>query len=754
MSSAVTVIGVRHHSPACARLVASTIESLRPAYVLVEGPADMNERIGELLLGHQLPVAVFSYYRDGERAHTSWSPFCDYSPEWAALTTGRRVGAELRFIDLPAWHPAFADRTNRYADAERRYAEVVDRLCRAFGVDDVDALWDHLVEADPDDRLAQRLATYFDLVRGETEAGAADAAREAYMARWVRAAAAHADGRPVVVVCGGFHRPALLGADRCDQWPEVPAPPAGATGGSYLVPYTFRRLDAFAGYQSGMPSPEYYQRVWEHGPTQAATDLLQLVTAGLRQRGYPVSTADLVAAQTMAHGLSRLRGHQQPTRTDLLDALLSTLVGDALTEPAPWTRRGALSPGTHPVVVEMVAALSGDRTGRLHPDTPLPPLVGQASTALATHGLDQPGQIRLDLTHARDLARSRVLHQLRVLDDPGVVRHSGPVSGVDPQLTEEWSVSSPEHRLTNLIEMSAYGPTLLDAATARLGERATDTVGDPDQLVQVLSDAALCGAGELSEQVLSELARSVAAVGELGQLSRVLPMVLALWRHDRLFATAGSTTVGTVVAACVRRSLWLVEGVHGATAPADPARLQTLAATRDALVHAGAALGLDRAAALAVTTRVATDPQAPPDLRGAAFGFGWSMGQQVDPVRALRGAAAPATLGDWLAGLFALAREEVLVVSEQAGVLDVLDSLITAMPEHEFLVALPALRQAFTFFPPRERETIAQRLLTRRGLTGSGRDLLRLPADPTLITRAYELEAHVDAVLSREGLLS
>ncbi|MGW1025397.1 hypothetical protein ACWD4J_17100 [Streptomyces sp. NPDC002577] len=42
-------LGVRHHSPACARLVASTIERLRPAYVLVEGPSDMNVRIDELL---------------------------------------------------------------------------------------------------------------------------------------------------------------------------------------------------------------------------------------------------------------------------------------------------------------------------------------------------------------------------------------------------------------------------------------------------------------------------------------------------------------------------------------------------------------------------------------------------------------------------------------------------------------------------------------------------------------------------------
>ena len=54
------IIGVRHHSPACARVVRRAIRALRPARVLIEGPADMNGRIEELTLPHELPVAIFS----------------------------------------------------------------------------------------------------------------------------------------------------------------------------------------------------------------------------------------------------------------------------------------------------------------------------------------------------------------------------------------------------------------------------------------------------------------------------------------------------------------------------------------------------------------------------------------------------------------------------------------------------------------------------------------------------------------------
>src|SRR5690606_6603017 len=183
----VTFIGVRHHSPACARLVRDTIASLRPAYVLVEGPVDFNGRIGELLLGHEFPIAVFSHFRHEAHSVTSWAPLCEYSPEWTAVSAADAAGAEVRFIDLPAWHPSFGDRANRFADAERRYGAALDRLCEAFAVDNLDALWDHLVEVGPVAEVERRLGAYVDLVRGDSPLSQGDIAREEYMARWVRA---------------------------------------------------------------------------------------------------------------------------------------------------------------------------------------------------------------------------------------------------------------------------------------------------------------------------------------------------------------------------------------------------------------------------------------------------------------------------------------------------------------------------------------------------------------------------------------
>ena len=76
---------VRHHSPACARLVAQRIHALRPAHVLIEGPADFNARLDELHLPHRLPVAIYSYLCGDDMHRGSWSPLAEHSPEWQAL---------------------------------------------------------------------------------------------------------------------------------------------------------------------------------------------------------------------------------------------------------------------------------------------------------------------------------------------------------------------------------------------------------------------------------------------------------------------------------------------------------------------------------------------------------------------------------------------------------------------------------------------------------------------------------------------
>ncbi len=76
--------------------------------VLIEGPADFNDRVDELFLAHQLPVAIYSYCQVSDGAAPGacfmpWTPFAEFSPEWQALQAARRIQAQTYFIDLPCW---------------------------------------------------------------------------------------------------------------------------------------------------------------------------------------------------------------------------------------------------------------------------------------------------------------------------------------------------------------------------------------------------------------------------------------------------------------------------------------------------------------------------------------------------------------------------------------------------------------------------------------------------------------------------
>ncbi|WP_262402916.1 DUF5682 family protein, partial [Actinomadura sp. CNU-125] len=401
-----------------------------------------------------------------------------------------------------------------------------------------------------------------------------------------------------MVVTGGFHTPALralaaapapddAAADGPEGWPEVPEPADGTDGGGFLVPYSFRRLDAFTGYQSGMPSPEYYERLWADGPDGAAAALIESVVTRLRERKQAVSTADLIAARTLTDGLTRLRGHRAPpaptcwTGWSPRSSPTTSTSGSrgrraARSAPAPtrpswrWSRRSA-------------ATASGGCTRTRPP----PPLVHHVAAELERLGLGKSGPLTVKLTQPRGLERSRALHRLRVLRIPGLVRDSGPDSGADQVLEERWRIDTADprgQREAALIEAGAYGPTLADAAAAVLDERGARAGADVAGLAAVLFDAALCGCADQSGRVAQSLADGIGAASDVAALGAALEVVLGLWRHDRVLGTAGSPMFGSVISECTDRLLWLLEGIRGGPAPADFGRLRAVAADRDALL--------------------------------------------------------------------------------------------------------------------------------------------------------------------------
>jgi hypothetical protein len=226
--------------------------------------------------------------------------------------------------------------------------------------------------------------------------------------------------------------------------------------------------------------------------------------------------------------------------------------------------------------------------------------------------------------------------------------------------------------------------------------------------------------------------------------------------HGAVLIESGHATFGNLVEAAFDRGLWLLEGLGGKGGfPKD--EVAAVAILRDAARRRARnedpPLQIDVARARSVFERRIGDTSAPPAIRGACLGAIVGL-----PNADLNGHAAlstikrtpPAELGDLLAGLFALARSEMLA---EPDLVRTVDALVGLLGEEDFLATLPSLRFAFTWFPPMERAAIADRVAALYGRgSQDARQLLREVAAPEAIALAKGIERDAASIARRVGL--
>jgi hypothetical protein len=412
-------------------------------------------------------------------------------------------------------------------------------------------------------------------------------------------------------------------------------------------------------------------------------------------------------------------------------------------------------PHTDALLVEIVAAFSGEKVGCLASGTPQPPLAIEAFEALERAGIElgrSEKRLTIPLDDPRGVEKSRVLHRLRILDIPGFTRVAGPtLDRHDTKLSEEWTVVRKLETDTSLVEAAIYGATLETATAAKLEEMARHA-SDVGALAETLVLAAAAGIHSLTDRWIDAIGARVREEASFGALGVALARLLLLHRGEAVLGARELARLSAVIAAAFERGLWLFEGIRGGDAPFDPAEVGAVRALRDALRFAAEALAEDEARAIAVCDRRVLDRECPPALRGAALGFSWSGARDVGEARAiaaLRDAARPASIGDFLAGLFVLARAEVV---HTPGLLRAIDRAVSDFSDGDFSIGLPALRQAFSFFPPRERLGLARALLEAAGETAIDPGAILSDVDPSVAARGLEIDRAIDRTLERFGL--
>jgi hypothetical protein len=129
----------------------------------------------------------------------------------------------------------------------------------------------------------------------------------------------------------------------------------------------------------------------------------------------------------------------------------------------------------------------------------------------------------------------------------------------------------------------------------------------------------------------------------------------------------------------------------------------------------------------------------------------WTIGQAT-PERILADMqlfADPDHLGDFLTGLFALARE---VAQRHPQLVRAIDRLLLEFGAEAFQQSLPSLRLAFTYFTPREKHYMLTTLFESLGLQGV-KPLETLAVDESTAAAALVFEERLFEALEKYGLL-
>ena len=386
--------------------------------------------------------------------------------------------------------------------------------------------------------------------------------------------------------------------------------------------------------------------------------------------------------------------------------------------------------------------------------TSLPPLVADIRARLRALDLEpsqKERELTLDLTNDGDRARSRLLHQLRLLGIHGFRRTGGTDFASRDDLTrifEEWRLVWVPEQDAACIEASIYGATAEEAVLARLTEEARRSDRDAQAAALLFLEAALAGVRHRGGSFLELLDTAIRHDSSFLRVAQALGHLVYLYRFDEALDTAQRADTGELLRELFARAVWLLE-----TFGSGPDDGQTIRAM-ESVIHAfdltGAELALDRDELVEVLRRIPGLSSHSAAFRGAATGALWHLGETETGalLRDLHGSAGPEHLGDFLSGVFALARE---AAQRQPEVVAAIDGIIMSYDEESYLAALPSLRLAFSYFTPREKHALARSLLDALGLAEAA-PLPALDVAPEVAAETMLFESRLFAALTRYGL--
>ncbi len=517
-----------------------------------------------------------------------------------------------------------------------------------------------------------------------------------------------------------------------------------------------------SGYASGIPAPQYYQRVWEaqqlgeEKPEElAGLSVLVEVARLAKEMGEPVSTADAIAAFHLALNLARFRARPEnrPQRDDILDALKSSFIKGPESYAGQTIKRLAAT------------VMVGERVGEVTPAAGRAPLVEEFYSSARKYRLPlvekEPREINLDLyQNPLHREKSQFLHRLKYLEVTYASFLQGPdfVTGQNLRLiTELWQVQWSSLLDGRLIELSPYGSTLREASQVKLQEELAHPELGAGQAAGLLLEAARMGLYEALPDLIGELKNKLNLDNDFRSLVDALFNCFLLFRYREALITTGMGSLLDLAGLAFNRAILLIPplvntSIEPGEFPAYTDRFRTL--LQLVLISE---IGFSPTLLIEAARRGLSEPEsqnslASPFMRGALYGvlLPLKATSELEIVQELEnyawGNRGGNQAGSYLEGLLTLSKGVLL--SSQA-LIKSLNNYLTHLNWEHFVQLLPALRRVFTVYSPREIDLIAERIAA---LTGRAVAPPVLTLSPGEIARLRELDLTVSVELARWGI--
>ena len=521
--------GIRHFSPAGAYFVRKFLNENRPDVVLIEGPADFDFLMDDIVSKNLLPPFAIMAYTKEVPIETVLYPFAVYSPEYQAILWARENNKECHFFDLESNIMLGLESKNE----DEIISDAPDKIYDKEKTSDFDmeSFWERVLEQSEDmNAYKSGSALFGESLRNEDEVSLRYIIRESFMKRKIKEIIdSGIDSEKIVAITGAFHTSAIQSLDGAmtdKEYDSLKKKDSNIT----LMPYSYYRLSKRTGYGAGNTAPAYYELLWQgfikNDKTYHERKYLSLLAKYIREHGGIVSSAQVIEATMLSRSIANLRGGSIPTLVDLKDAGITCMGGGSFGEMAMGFAQSDI--GTKIGVVpqeSMKTSIQSDFLSRLKA-LKLEKYKELVATPLQ---LDLRENLRVKSKESAflDLNRSFFLYRLVTLgiDFAKIERNRQD----NATWAENWILQWTPEAEIQIVESVLKGDTIDEAVAFVLGERLNNTISI-SEIADIIEAAFNCGIPKIVEgagRKLDEMASGAVSIHEIAvTTSKLSDMIL------------------------------------------------------------------------------------------------------------------------------------------------------------------------------------------------------------------------------------